>query len=116
MEIEEAMTLKKKFGTGLKIGDRKEKGFDDLIYRQDSSYVFAYPPPAITPTGERAPYRADDINFDMTIDEARSFLENSPEGVKKQFAWLLQELNRSSGNLVEDTIAIFSGVNGGVYV
>ncbi len=112
MEIAEALTLKQKFGIGLKIGDRKEKGFDDLIYREDSNWIFAYTPPAITPNGERAPYRANDINFDMTIEEARSFLERSPEGVKQQFAWLLQELGRSSGNLVEDTIAVFSAVKG----
>ena len=112
MEIAEALYLKREFGTGLKIGDRKERGFDDLIYREDCNWLFAYTPSAITPSGERAPYRADDLNFDMTIEEARSFLEKSPEGVKQQFVWLLQELGRSSGNLVEDAISVFSAVKG----
>ncbi len=67
MEIAEALVLKQEFGVRLKIGDKKEKGFDDLIYREDKDWLFAYTPPAITKTGDRSPYRnADDINFDMT--------------------------------------------------
>ncbi|MBI4176793.1 MAG: hypothetical protein HY516_00335 [Candidatus Aenigmarchaeota archaeon] len=77
MEIAEALVLKQEFGVRLKIGDKKEKGFDGLIYREDKDWLFAYTPPAITKTGNRPPYRnADDINFDMTLEEAAVFLKD----------------------------------------
>ncbi len=101
MEIAEALALKQEFGIGLKIGDKKEKGFDNLIYREDRNWLFAYTPPAITKNGERPPYRNDDdINFDMTPEEADVFIRDvffekapirTPEEL--QFCGILKELN-----------------------
>ena len=113
MEIAEALTLKKLYGTRLKVGDKREKGFDKLISREEREWLFAYTPSTITPTGERPPYRADDVNFDMSEEEIVIFLKQSPGDVKRQFTWLLQELGKSSGNLIDDVLSVFSEIKGG---
>lgn len=102
MEIAEALALKREFGISLKVGDKREKGFDDLIYREDKGWLFAYTQPAITKNGERPPYRNDDdINFEMTLEEADVFLRGvflprlgrRPTPEELQFRGVLEELN-----------------------
>jgi hypothetical protein len=119
MEVAEASTLKKN-NIRLKIGDEKEKGFDALIARVDRDWLFAYTPSAITSEGKRPPYRAEDITFDMTEKEAREFLEKSPERVRQQYAWLLRELGRISGEvnereLIGEVISLLREIKGERY-
>lgn len=101
MEIAEALALKREFGISLKVGDKRERGFDNLIYREDKGWLFAYTQPAITKSGERPPYRNDDdINFDMNLDQVDAFLGRvffgndplqTPE--RSQFYDILKELD-----------------------
>lgn len=113
MELAEALTLRKKYGVELKTGDFKEKCFDIEISKIDPTILFAYTPSATTQKGMKPPYRNnDDISFDMTPEDSKAFLESQPSSVKDQFGWILQELGKDPSNLVDETLSVFSEIQG----
>ncbi len=113
MEAAEALTLKRRFGVGLKIGDSGEASFDFLISERDDAFTFAYTLPAVTKSGTSSPYRnRDDITFDMDEKEARNFLSKSPSKVLAQFDMILSELGIKGKNTVERAIDLFSAIKG----
>lgn len=115
MEIAEALLLNEMYDVKVKIGDKKEKGFDQFISKEKPELLFAYTIPAITSAGEKPPYRnKSDINFDMTLEEAKKFLNSSPPEVLSQFELILRELGVEVKDVIGQTLELFSEIKGGV--
>ncbi|MBL7150622.1 hypothetical protein ISS86_01685 [Candidatus Microgenomates bacterium] len=113
MEVAEAMRLKDLCGIGVKIGDQKERGFDKLISEADREYIFGYTQRAKTKSGEKSPYRnQDDITFDSSLEEIKSFLERQPYHVSEQFQDILLELGYPGNDITEETIDVIEKVRG----